>query len=243
MTEATEAAREDAESRAAQLAAGLLGHSFRNRALLLRALIHRSADKAGQGINGNNERLEFLGDRVLGLVVADMLFRRFPEEQEGDLARRHAALVSRDSLAKVASRVGLGRYLIMSRGEEDAGGRENPGLIANACEAVIGALFADAGLDPVARFIRTHWTPLMEEFAEPPKDPKTELQEFVQTGGQILPVYEVVSTEGPPHDPVFHVRVSIPDCDPASGTGGSKRSAERAAAKALLRRIKAGGDG
>lgn len=217
-----------------------LGHRFHQQDLLVQALTHPSVaqGRAPRRVTPY-ERLEFLGDRVLGLVVADMLFHRFPAEPEGALARRHAALVRRDSLAAVAGTIGLAPCLNLSKGEEDAGGRANPSLLADACEAVIGALFADAGFDIAARFVRGAWTGPMEATAAPPKDAKTGLQEWAQGRGRPLPVYKVVGQEGPPHDPTFVVQVTVQGEEPVTGAGASKRVAEQAAAATLLNKVKA----
>ena len=215
-----------------------LGHTFSQPDLLAQALTHPSIVHGRAPRKSTPyERLEFLGDRVLGLAVADMLFRAFPHEPEGALARRHAALVRRDALARVAGRIGLGALIVLSRSEEEGGGRTNPGLLADACEAVIGALYADAGFEVAAAFIRAQWAPLMAEAAAPPKDSKTALQEWAQGLGKPLPVYTTLGMEGPPHDPVFHVSVVVAGAEAATGTGNSKRAAEQMAAALLLEKV------
>ena len=217
-----------------------LGHDFVQPDLLTQALTHPSvAQGRAPRRSTPYERLEFLGDRVLGLVVAEMLFHRFPTEPEGALARRHAALVRRESLAVIAGKIGLPACLTLSKGEEDAGGRGNPALLADACEAVIGAIYADAGFDVAARFVRAAWTPLMDATVAPPKDAKTALQEWAQGLGKPLPVYAVVGQDGPPHDPTFVVSVTVEGVDSVNGAGASKRVAEQAAAAALLEKVKA----
>ncbi|MGE5506190.1 MAG: ribonuclease III [Actinomycetota bacterium] len=219
--------------------AQLLGHAFADPVLLEQALTHPSASHGRLGRRpAPYERLEFLGDRVLGLVVAEMLFHRFPNEPEGALARRHAALVRRETLARVAGDLALGSHLVMSRGEEEAGGRLNPATMADACEALIGALYADAGFEVAAAFVRPRWTALMDEFAAPPKDAKTALQEWAQGRGKPLPVYRLLGTDGPPHEPVFLISVAVEGHPPAEGRGASKRVAEQAAATALLEKVK-----
>lgn len=228
------------DKRAREPLEAAFGHRFNDPSLLDLALTHRSAMFAG---GRSNERLEFLGDRVLGLVVADMLCRRFPEEDEGALARRFAVLVGRDALSRVATDLDLGTYLILSSGEEDSGGRDNPALLANACEAAIAALYRDGGLAPAARFIEARWTPLLAADLEPPKDPKTALQEWVQARGLPLPEYREIDRTGPPHAPVFTIEVSIPGHQSAQAAGASKRIAERnAAADMLVRVLAMGGD-
>lgn len=216
-----------------------LQHSFRQPELLEEALTHPSLGRGRSGSRrGGYERLEFLGDRVLGLVVAEMLFERYPDEAEGELARRHAALVRREALARVAGEIGLGEHLMLSRGEEDSGGRSNPATLADACEAVIGALYADGGLDAAARFIRGRWPALMEEALTPPKDAKTALQEWAQGRGKPLPGYVTRGVRGPAHDPIFEVEVAVEGLEPVIGRGGSKRAAEQAAAAAMMEQVR-----
>jgi ribonuclease III len=225
-----------------------LNYRFRQPDLLDEALTHPSA-YTGRNLRGGSaapstgrrrtayERLEFLGDRVLGLVVAEMVFDRFPEENEGALARRHAALVRREALARVALVLGLDRALVLSKGEEDAGGRHNPTMLADACEAVLGAVYADGGLQPAAAIVRQHWQTLMAEATTPPKDAKTALQEWAQGRGKPLPIYQTLGIDGPPHDPSFLVAVTVDGQEPLTGRGNSKRSAEQAAAAAMLEKI------
>lgn len=216
----------------------ILGHRFARPKLLEHALTHGSiADKTQQ----TYERLEFLGDRVLGLVVADLLFHRFTREAEGGLGKRFAALVSRTCLSEVAADLGLGRFLRLSPGESDSGGRENPSLLADACEAVIAALYLDGGLDAARRFIEPIWTPLLEASPRPPQDPKTALQEWAQGRQLELPSYQVVDQSGPDHAPKFLVQVAVSGQEPETGEGKSKRMAERAAAGRLLDRLRAQG--
>lgn len=223
---------------AAELSA-LLGHAFARPELLTQALTHPSMQQGRKSRTSDPyERLEFLGDRVLGLVVAEMLFTRFPDEAEGALARRHAALVRREAVARIATEIGLGRRLVLAKGEDDAGGRTNPGILADACEAVIGALYADAGFAVAARFVRSRWEPMMEEALAPPKDAKTGLQEWAQGRGKPLPHYQVLGQEGPPHEPIFLIEVSVEGVGSAVGRGASKRVAEQAAAGLLLEQVK-----
>lgn len=223
--------------------AAKLDHRFERPDLLAQALTHPSAAAPPGGrrrgrLSDRYERLEFLGDRVLGLVVADLLFHRFPDESEGALAKRLAVLVQRASLARVALTIDLGRHLVLSRGEDEAGGRANPGLLADACEAVIAALYLDGGMPAAARFIERQWLPLIEADLRPPQDAKTELQEWAQGVGLPLPVYETVKTEGPAHEPLFLVEVRVRGRPAASASGRSKRAAERAAAASLLQSIR-----
>ncbi|MEN8195297.1 MAG: ribonuclease III, partial [Pseudomonadota bacterium] len=188
-----------------------LGHSFERLELLEEALTHSSAtaDNGAAAGKRDYERLEFLGDRVLGLAVAQLLMQRYADEKVGALARRHSALVRRETLAEVAGNIGLGTHIILSNGEEEAGGRENPAILADCCEAVIAALYLDGGLPAAVRFIYTHWTSLMSEAMHPPKDPKTALQEWAQGRGLPLPAYTVLETKGPDHAPMFSVQASV----------------------------------
>lgn len=208
-----------------------LGHDFNDPDLLSQALTHSSAtpDPAK-----SNERLEFLGDRVLGLTLARLLIDSFPDEDEGKLGYRFSGLARAESLLRVAEDIGLGAYLILSEGEEDSGGRKNAGILADTMEAVIAALYLDAGFDAAAAFIEGHWRALMAENPEPPKDAKTKLQEWAQGQGLPLPEYLVTAEEGPAHAPLFTIRVSVHEMKPATGQGSSKQAAEQSAAEAFL---------
>jgi len=214
-----------------------LGHRFADHRLLEQAVTHASLP--GGARSGDYERLEFLGDRVLGLVVADLLYAAYPQEDEGALAKRLAVLARKDTLARVATAAALGDHLVLSRAESQSGGRRNPTLLADACEAVIGALYLDGGLDAAAGFIRRYWQPAMTAELEPPQDAKTALQEWAQGAGLPLPVYRTVRTEGPPHEPLFAVEVAVQDQPAVTASGRTKRTAEQAAAAALLDRLRA----
>jgi ribonuclease-3 len=213
-----------------------LSHQFAGRRFLTEALTHSSAVGRGRG-RRSNERLEFLGDRVLGLVIADLLIAAYPGEGEGDLSRRHAALVRRETLAEVGSTLGAAHWLVVGRSEEEARGRTNPALLANVVEALIGALYLDAGLVAAERFIRQHWLPRLESMPVPPRDAKTALQEWAQSRGLGLPTYEVAAVAGPAHAPRFDVSVSLAGFEPGRAVAGSKRAAEQAAAEQMLARL------
>lgn len=216
---------------------GLLGHRFQDRALLEAALTHRSAASGEAARTGGNERLEFLGDRVLGLVVAEWLYGRYAREREGALAKRFVALVRRETLARVADRLLLGRHMRMARSEEDGGGRENPALLADCLEAVIAALYLDGGAAAAQAFILRYWEPLLEENVRPPQDAKTKLQEWLQGRGRPLPVYDTVGVDGPPHAPTFTVAVSVDGETPVTAAAGSKRQAAQLAAEDMLKKL------
>ena len=224
--------------------AQVIGYAFAHPALLEEALTHPSAlapeprrGRRRKPPHRSYERLEFLGDRVLGLVIADLLWRRFEREPEGDLTRRHTHFVRREALVRVAETIGLGRYIVLSRAEATAGAAGNPGILADACEALIAAIYLDGGFEAASTFVRRFWEPLIEEMQEPPRDPKTALQEWVQARGLPLPAYELVATSGPDHAPLFTVTASVAGGDPASATASSKRTAEAKAAALLLDRL------
>ena len=223
----------DSRGRLEELAE-ILGHRFTESGLLHEALTHQSAVPSRDTPDASYQRLEFLGDRVLGLVVAELLMARFPDEPEGDLARRLAALVRKESLTLVAEEIELSRFLVLAKGEIESGEHRNPSLLADSCEAVIGALYLDGGLAPAQAFIVRFWTPLLESAEAPPQDSKTKLQEWAQGRGLPLPDYREVGRRGPDHGPIFSVEVTVKGAAPAQGEGRSKRLAEQAAARALL---------
>ena len=181
----------------------------------------------------SNERLEFIGDRVLGLVVAEWLIERFPAEAEGQLARRHAHLVARPLLAEVAERLGVADKLSVAPNEARAGVSSLATVLADAMEAVIGAVYLDGGLEPARTLIRDAWESAMAAQIIPPTDPKTALQEWLGARGHPLPVYRVVSQEGPPHAPRFVIMVEAAG-QKGTGSAGSKQAAERDAAADLM---------
>jgi ribonuclease-3 len=223
----------------------LLGHRFERTELLREALTHRSA-MAGRAalrrarrsgkIVASNERLEFIGDRVLGLVMAEWVAERFPAESEGDLGPRLAQLVSRDAVCAVAERIGLTSVLALGTNEALAGVGKLATVLADALEAAIGALYLDGGLEVAQRFIRGAWDGLMQAQVKPPKDPKTALQEVVLARDSRLPDYKVVSRVGPSHAPHFVIAVSAWG-KTGVGEGSTKRMAERAAATDLLGKL------
>jgi ribonuclease-3 len=223
-----------------------LGHDFARPELLREALTHPSAlvaerrrSRSAKPATRGYDRLEFLGDRVLGLVVADLLWRRYDGEPEGLLTRRHTHLVRRETLARIAERIGLGPHLVLSRAEAAAGAAANPGILADACEAVIAAIYLDGGFAAAAGFVRRWWEPVIAEMEGPPRDPKTALQEWAQARGLALPLYELVATDGPDHAPRFTVAARLATGDSATATASSKRTAEAGAAAALLEQVAA----
>ncbi|MEM7749350.1 MAG: ribonuclease III [Pseudomonadota bacterium] len=210
-----------------------LGCKFRDQDLLVRALTHGSVrQSASKRID--NERLEFLGDRVLGLVVSEHLHKSLPDVREGDLARRFNALVCGDTCADVGREVGLGQYLILSSSEADNGGREKDTILADAMEAVLGAVFLDRDFDAARRVVHAVWAERLEEIRTTKVDPKSALQEWAQSQSLRLPRYSEISRSGPDHNPCFVAEVVVEGMQPQRGEGSSKRSAQQAAARTLL---------
>jgi ribonuclease-3 len=210
-----------------------LGHKFRDSALLTRALTHASADS-----ESSNERLEFLGDRVLGLVIAEKLHALYPHDTEGMLALKLNALVRKEACAAAADAAGLPGHLILANSESTSGGRKKAVILAGACEAVIAALYLDGGIDVAQAFIERYWRDAFANLGEDMRDAKTTLQEWAQARkGGGAPVYRTARRDGPDHAPRFEVEVSVTDEEPALGQGNSKREAEQAAAKAMLTRL------
>ncbi len=214
----------------------ILGYEFISRKLLDEALTHPSISmqKTDNDSIFNYERLEFLGDTVLALVIAELLINKYPAEREGALAKRHSGLVHGEALAVIAEEIGISEYIMMTSGEAASGGRKNRSNMENTLEAIIGAIYLDGGIEPAKYFIETHWQRAINEMIEPPKDSKTSLQEWAQGRGLPIPVYEVIKTSGPAHEPNFLIRVTVAGYEPVETTGGSKKKAEKAAAEILL---------
>jgi len=210
-----------------------LGYEFKDPDLLIRAMTHSSYGD-GQRKTPDNERLEFLGDRVLGLLTAGALYD-YSTESEGTLARRLNALVRKETCAKVARQVGLGDALLISSSEDRQGGREKTSILGDACEALIAAIYLDGGYAEIKKFYDKFWLPLLAEVVtKSAKDPKTELQERSMASNQAMPIYEVLERSGPDHRPLFVIEVTVKGIGSAQGTGKSKRDAERFAASHLL---------
>ena len=205
-----------------------LGYSFADRGLLEEALTHASA---ARGVRRPSlERLEFLGDRVLGLALAAMLCEAHPDEAPGDLARRHARLASGETLASIGRQIGLQRHLRVERGHD----REAlpPSMIEDSCEAIIGAVYLDGGHDAAMALVEKFWERLIGD--RPPRDPKTALQEWALARALPLPSYALVATDGPAHEPTLTVEVRVAGYEPVRASAGSKRAAEQVAARDLL---------
>ncbi|HMO28771.1 ribonuclease III [Enterovirga sp.] len=206
-----------------------LGHAFRDRKLLAEALTHVSRSGGGP----TYQRLEFLGDRVLGLAVAALLLRSFPEASEGDLSRRLAELVRRETCAAVAAEWDLGPHLRLGGGSTGAM-RRNLSILGDACESVIGAVFVDGGFEAASALVERSFAPRLAALADVPANPKTLLQEWAAARGLSPPTYAIVGREGPDHAPTFRIAARLPGYDDAVGAGASRRAAEQEAAQALL---------
>lgn len=204
-----------------------IGYAFRDAALLSQALTHASMG----GMSANNERLEFLGDRVLGVGVADMLFRSFPDDKEGDLAKRHTALVQQAALVDIARQWGVRTHM------KYLDGAFSEAVEADAVEALLGAIFLDGGYQAVAELIEKFWRPLLEKYKAPPTDPKSMLQEWAQAKGLPLPVYTVAHQAGSDHAPVFDIDVTVKGYAPVRAQANNKRAAEKEAAITFLKQI------
>ena len=211
-----------------------LGHTFRDPHLLERALTHVSAAAGEAG--RSNQRLEFLGDRVLGLSVAEMLYRTFPAAPEGELSHRLSDLVRRETCSEIADRWDLGTFLLLGSGEGKAGGRRNRATLADATEAILGAIFLDAGYEVAKSVVERALLEQIRSTVRPPRDAKTALQEWSQGRGRPTPTYVVVERTGPDHAPRFVVAAQINGVAEGVGKGGSKREAEQTAALAILTR-------
>lgn len=222
---------------AAEAVAVALGRRFEKPNLLDEALTHASASSQ---VDSSNERMEFLGDRILGLLTADALYARFPNAPEGALAARFNALVRKETCAEIAEKIGVGPALKLGRSEARSGGRKKEALLADAMEALIAAVYLDGGLAAAAETHHRLWGPLIESQMNEaaPRDPKTALQEWAQGRGQPLPRYELVDRSGPAHEPSFRVAARLESGMSAEATAPTKRGAEREAAATLLKQLR-----
>ena len=222
-----------------------LGFALRDTEAVAQAFVHSSFyNENPTAVSGHNERLEFLGDAVIGLVVSRLLYERFPDEDEGFLTARRAALVNRHALAAIALELGLDRYLLLGRGEAEAGGATRPSLLAATFEALCGALYLHEGIEPTRSWLRGLFTARLApgEESPPPKSAKSRLQEWTQHYRHTKPYYELVSTAGPPHEQLFTVAAIVEGRRLAVGEGSSRQRAEEQAAGAALELLAAGTD-
>ncbi len=213
-----------------------IGHKFADANLLVTAMTHVSALKPSRKRGESYQRLEFLGDHVLGLIVSDMLYRTFPNADEGEMSKRLADLVRKESCADVAKSLGLADDIKLGAVGAGAGVRLRKSVLGDICEAVIGAVYLDGGFQAASEFVERNWTERMKKPRQPLRDPKTVLQEWAQGKGLPTPVYREVERTGPHHDPQFRVAVDLPGLAPAEGVGGSKRAAEKVAASVMIAR-------
>jgi len=214
-----------------------LGYTFVDRELAARALTHLSAPaRNASGRLHSYQRLEFLGDRVLGLAVAQMLYDAFPSATEGELSIRLATLVRRETCAEVAREWEVGPHLVLGPGEAQAGGRLKEAILSDICESLIGAVFIEAGFEAARALVERSWRARMQAVAEPARDAKTAMQEWAQGRALPAPTYVEVERSGPPHAPQFVMQVVLKGYEPMQGTAPSKRAAEQAAAKAFMTR-------
>lgn len=208
----------------------ILGYKYHNPALLKQALTHSSHTFH---VEGNYERLEFLGDRVLGLAIASLLYKIFPKEPEGSLSQRHTGLVCKETVALVAKTLSLDKYMVVANEEI----RENENVLCDVCEAVIGSIYIDSGCVAAIDFVNEHWRELIDKNVAPPKDAKTMLQEKAHAKGCGVPVYKLERREGSEHEPVFYISVTLNGLPPEVGEGRNKKLAEQEAAAKMLKKL------
>ena len=213
-----------------------IGYSFKDAQLLERALTHVSANKSGAQRANSYQRLEFLGDRVLGLVISELLFVTFPNAPEGEMSRRLADLVRKETCAEVALVWQIGEHVRLGESEASAGGAANIAILGDVCEAVIGAIFLDAGYLAARELVERYWLERLQKPRRPLRDPKTALQEWAQARGLPAPTYKEVKRSGPAHAPNFTIAAQVEGFENARADGASKRTAEQAAARAFLLR-------
>jgi len=214
-----------------------IDYSFKDRALLIQALTHPSIDAHATDKLKNYQRLEFLGDRVLGLIIAELLLENFPNEEEGSIAKRHTVLVQAKALYNVAERIELGTYITLSLGEARTGGRHKVTVLADATEALIAAIYLDSGIKDAQDFITKYWLKKLLSYETPPTDTKTALQEWAQKRSLPLPHYVLLERSGDDHTPTFEIEVRIKGYAPQIGIGPSKRRAQKKAAEAMMNYI------
>jgi ribonuclease III len=222
--------------RAATVLEERIGYHFTDASQLENALTHISALRGARNRAGSYQRLEFLGDHVLGLVISDMLYRAFPKADEGELSRRLADLVRKETCTDIARSIDLGTAIRVGSSEANAGARTRPAILADVCEAVVGAVYLDGGYKAAEQLVERLWEVRLRATAQPLRDPKTVLQEWAQGRGLPTPAYREIARSGPDHNPEFRVAVQLPAFAPAEGLGPSKRAAEQAAAAAMLAR-------
>jgi len=213
----------------------ILGYNFKNIQTLKLALTHPSFSDGDS--NFDYEKLEFLGDSVLSLIISEFLFANFKADNEGNLAKRRAALVNGKILSEIAMKLNIGEYLLLSAGESMSGGRKNIHNLENAMEAIIGAIYLDGGLEEAKKIVIKYWKTIALEMKDVPQDPKNTLQEWAQKNAKKIPLYEVIKVTGPSHLPTFEIKLSVDGVESVVGTGNSKKEAERDAASLMIKNI------
>ena len=209
----------------------ILAYTFRDKTLIERALTHSSLGAP------DYERLEFLGDRVLGLIIAEELFKKFPKEKEGLLAKRFSGLVQRETLAAIATETNLDENILLSEQERLAGGLKNENLLSDIVEALLGAIYMDGGIAPCKDFVLKAWRSHFDDMKLPPQEPKTALQEWAQARGLNPPSYKIIDQEGPDHAPLFTIEVALDTFGVEHAKGPSRRVAEKVAAQVFLNKL------
>lgn len=215
----------------------IISYKFKNDKILEEALTHPSVGRKHDNRAFNYQRLEFLGDSILSMVISEMLFKLFPEDNEGFLAKKKVALVCGSTLGEIAGQINLGEFIIMAEGERQSGGEFNLRNLENTLEALIGAIYLDSGIRAAKKFILKHWKPLAKNMLVPPQDSKTILQELVQGEKLPIPVYKVVEQSGPAHKPNFNIVVCVEKYGEVSACASNKKLAEQKAAALMLDKI------
>lgn len=216
----------------------ILGHKFKNQDLLITALSHPSLCYSKQKKCSNYERLELLGDAVLSLIILDLLLKKYPDSNEGELSKRKSYLVCTDALSSIGNKIGIGKYIIMTEGEEKLHGRESPKIIENVMESIIGALYLDGGLEIAKNFVEKNWIELINNQTEFVKDPKTRLQEWAQKHKYNIPEYIVLGQEGSEANPIFEIGAKVGDLPIFSVKAENKKECQIKSAKLLINYIK-----
>ncbi len=213
----------------------IINYNFSNRELLEEALTHPSTSYVKKC--KNYQRLEFLGDSILSAIIADMLFMKFPNENEGDLSKRHIELVKGKTLSHLAKAIGLGNYMLMSEGEKNNGGAQNLKNLENTMEALIGAIYVDSDFERTKEFVGKYWKTLMLSMEVPPDNAKSKLQEWTQSRNLGIPTYKVIKRTGPSHEPLFTIEISLEGFKAVVVTAKNKRSGEQLAAEIMLQNV------